>query len=151
MTSILNDIIARLSSGNLTQEERDILVAQLGGGKVRSFSAGPKVPTEGLKIACQKFPVTYMDKDAEGEPMEVEIPGAYREVWYITSPVEMTGGTKHYVSTRRSTPSATNKTPWPPQFVQLTTFIGTKNLADGSKVFMYGYDQLKSDGTKRVR
>lgn len=149
----MNDIITRMNAGTLSEDERNVLLAALGGTKVRKAAAtGPKVPTPGLKISCSKFPVTYTTPSGtKGEPdVEVTIPGAYREVWYVTSPMELVPGTKHYVATRKSTPSETNKTPWPPQYIQIMGYIGQRTLDDGSQLYTYTYDRLASDGTKRV-
>lgn len=164
----MNDILAKLSSGTLSEDERNILLATLGGTKVRKASTGPKVPTEGLKIACQKFPVTYEGPDADGKIMTYTVADAYRELWYVTSPRELIGGSKHYVATRKSSPNMvkqtsvgadgvetvkmvdTNKTPWPPQFIQIMGYIGQRTLDDGSQLYTYAYDRLKSDGTKRT-
>lgn len=151
MPSNMNDILSKISGGHLTDDEKSVILASLGGAKVRkSADSSPKVTTPGVKIACQKFAVTMTQKDADGNDYEAEIPGAYRDFWYLTSETELTPGTRHYIATRRSTPSETNKTPWPPQYVMVTTYLGQKTLPDGSQVRMYAYDRLKSDGTKRV-
>jgi predicted thioesterase len=112
----------------LSQEERDILVSHLTGGKtVKAKSTVERVIREDVKIRCDKFAV----KDNDGE----EIAGAFREFFYLVSEEDLTPGAKLWVKTRR---------PWP-SHVMVGMKLGER---DGKK--LYAYDRLKSDGTKRV-
>lgn len=112
----------------LSQEERDALVAQLTGGKtVKAAKTVERVIREDVKIRADRFAVT--DKDGN------EIPGAFREFFYLVANEQLTPGSKLWIKTRR---------PWP-SHVMVTAYIGTR---DGKH--LYGYDRLKSDGTKRV-
>lgn len=123
----VQELIAKDIS-KLSQEERDILAQHLTGGRaVKAKALTERVIREDIKIRCDKFAV----EDNDGN----EIEGAYRDFFYLVSESELTPGSKHWIKTRRAWPS----------HVMVLTLIGKR---DGK--FLYAYDRLKSDGTRRV-